>query len=134
MKHFFSKITATLIAVLVLISTFSFTVEAHYCGNFLMDVSFTGDAKDCGMMMDGIATTKKKNCCKDELHRIEGQDKLQHSSVDNLDFEKKQFLTAFFVSYTDLFSKITSEKSYYKDFSPPDTPLNYQVLYQTFLI
>ena len=133
MKQFFSKIASFSLALIVLFSTFSFTVEKHYCGDFLMDVSFVGEAEDCGMEMEKT-TRVKKNCCKDEIHHIEGQDELQQLSYEDFDFSKQQFLTTFYISYNDLFVENKSNKTYYKDFSPPDIPLDYQVLYQSFLI
>ncbi|KGL58625.1 HYC_CC_PP family protein [Polaribacter sp. Hel1_85] len=133
MKHIISKIASFSLALLVLFSTFSFTVEKHYCGEFLMDVSFTGDADNCGMEME-IKSAKKKNCCKDEIHHIEGQDELQQVSIDDFDISKQQFLVAFHISFNDLFVENESKKTYYKDFSPPDIPIDYQVLYQSFLI
>ncbi|MCI2229167.1 hypothetical protein MC378_08310 [Polaribacter sp. MSW13] len=134
MKQFFSKIASITLAFLVLFSTFSFTVEKHYCGDFLMDVSFVGDLDDCGMKMDAKEVVKKTNCCKDEVHKIEGQDKLQSNKIEKITFEKEQFLVAFVFSYKDLFVASTTVNNFYKDFSPPDTRLDYQVLYQTFLI
>ena len=133
MKQFFSKIASFLLALLVLFSTFSFTVEKHYCGDSLMDVSFIGHADDCGMDMEKVSV-KKKNCCKDEVHHIEGQDELQQTSVDEFNFSKQQFLVSFYISYNDLFTENESKKTYYKDTSPPDIPVDYQVLYQSFLI
>ena len=47
MKTYLLKIASSLMALFVLFSTFSFTVEKHYCGEFLMDVSFTGAADNC---------------------------------------------------------------------------------------
>ncbi len=132
MKSTFSKILSTLLAFLVLFSTFSFTVEKHYCGEFLMDVSFMGDADDCGMEMEKVV--KKKSCCKDEVHHIEGQDELQQNSVQDFNLEKQQFVAAFFISYKDLFIKNESKNILYRDFSPPDIPKDYQVLFQSFLI
>ena len=132
MKQVFSKIASILLALLVLFSTFSFTVEKHYCGDFLMDVSFMGDADVCGMEMQKIAA--KKNCCKDEIHKVEGQDKLQTNKTEKITFVKKQFLTAFVVAYTDLFIIKESDTNFYQDFSPPEVSSDYQVLYQTFLI
>lgn len=134
MKNLLIKISSFLLAFLVLFSTFSFTVEKHYCGDFLVDVSFTGRADSCGMQMEKVAQTKKKNCCKDEVHKIEGQDKLQFHKIEKISFEKQQFLTAFVISYADLFVNNESVNNLYKDFSPPDIRLDYQVLYQTFLI
>lgn len=134
MKQLFLKITTVLLTLLVLFSTFSFTVESHYCGDFLMDVSFTGNAADCGMQMEQTAVKKKKNCCKDELQKIEGQDELQYASTDDFDLLKQQFLTSFLVSYNDLFLPKETKKSVYTELHPPEIPKNYQVLFQVFLI
>ncbi|MCL7765095.1 hypothetical protein MPF19_16850 [Polaribacter sp. Z014] len=132
MKQTISKITSFLLALLVLFSTFSFTVEKHYCGDFLMDVSFVGHADDCGMEMQKVA--KKKNCCKDEIHHIKGQEELRQTQIDDFNLEKQQFLAAFYISYNDLFVDNKSKKTYYKNFSPPEIPLDYQIFYQSFLI
>ncbi|WP_299060067.1 hypothetical protein [uncultured Polaribacter sp.] len=133
MKNLLFKITSFILALLVLFSTFSFTVEKHYCGDFLVDVSFTGNSKGCGMELKNIPV-KKKKCCKDEVHHIKGQNELQQVSIANFNIEEQQVLVAFYISYNDLFVENQSNKSTYKDFSPPDIPLDYQVLYQTFLI
>jgi len=34
-------------ALLVLLSSTSFTIESHYCGDILVDASFLGTAKTC---------------------------------------------------------------------------------------
>lgn len=132
MKSIFIKISSFTLAFLVLFSTLSFTVEKHYCGDFLMDISFIGAAEKCEM--EAKAALKKKNCCKDESHKVAGQDELQLTSIDKITFEKQQFLTAFFASYQDLFVDISTEKLLQKDFPPPEISFNYQVIYQTFLI
>jgi hypothetical protein len=134
MKQPFIKITTLALSFLVLFSTLSFTVEKHFCGEFLMDVSYLGDATDCGMNMEKLATASKKGCCKDEVHQIKGQDELQQFSFQDFDLEKQQFVVAFLQSYQSLFVEKTTTKVGYKDFSPPDIPLDYQVLFQTFLI
>ena len=133
MKQRFSKISSFLLAFLVLFSTFSFTVEKHFCGEFLMDVSFIGHTDGCDMGMDETAIIKK-NCCTDEVHHIQGQDELQQTSVDEFNFSQEQFLVSFYISYNDLFIENESKKTYYRDSSPPDISTDYQVLYQSFLI
>jgi hypothetical protein len=133
MKNIFIKIAAFTLAFLVLFSTFSFTVEKHYCGDFLLDVSFSVENIGCGMIVDGVVSTKKKKCCTLEVHEIEGQDELQSHKIDKLTFEKEQFLTAF-VYFQNYFVGTEFKNSFYKDFSPPDISVNYQVLHQTFLI
>ncbi|MFY9243206.1 MAG: hypothetical protein WAO74_09280 [Polaribacter sp.] len=134
MKQFLTKISSLSLAFLVLLSTFSFTVDKHFCGDFLVDVSITGKSDNCGMKMDKVSSTKKKNCCKDEVQKIEGQDELQINKVENITFENQQFLISFINSYQILFINFDEELDFYKDFSPPDIPLDYQVQYQSFLI
>ena len=118
-------------AFLVLLSTMSFTVEKHYCGDFLVDVSIIGNAVSCDMKMD---TSEPENCCKDEIYHIEGQDKLQKNSTDDLSLNQQKLITAFAISYQTFFVDVDLEKEFYKDFSSPDIPQDYQVLYQSFLI
>ena len=71
MKEFLVKISSFLLAFLVLISTFSFTVEKHFCGDFLVDVAYVGHTDGCGMESVTSSKTSKKNCCKDEVQKIE---------------------------------------------------------------
>jgi len=99
-----------------------------------MDVSFTGDAADCGMDLEKVAKTQKKNCCKDEIHHIKGQDELQQFSLADFNPEKQQFVAALVTSYSSLFVEKTIKNLLYKDFSPPDISKDYQALYQTFII
>jgi len=134
MKQIISKIASTLLALLVLFSTFSFTVEKHYCGDFLVDVSFTGDVDSCADNVSEDSATVKKSCCTDEVHQIEGQDKLRQSQVDEFDFSKQLFLASFYISFNDLFLEKEVKKINYKNISPPDIPSDYQILYQSFLI
>ncbi len=65
---------------------------------------------DCGMEMEAKASSKKKNCCKDEVQKIEGQDELQLTSFDKISFEKQQFLVAFI-----FLTMISSMKIYQKN-------------------
>lgn len=135
MKQFFKSITSLLLAFLVLFSTFSFTVEKHYCGDFLVDVSYTGNAKKCNMEEGSTGVVEMKKCCKNEIAQIKGQDELQQYSLDDITFENQQFLTAFVISKKNLLSSYEVQKSvpqYY--FPPPDIERDYQVFYQSFLI
>ena len=134
MKNVFFKIASLYLAFSVLFSTFSFTVEKHFCGGFLMDVSYVGETSGCGMKMDSKTAQKKKNCCKDEIHKVEGQDELQQTSIVKIDFKKQPFLKSYLYVFIDVYFKKKNNNTFYKDFSPPDIPLDYQVAYQTFLI
>ena len=134
MKKSLFKIASISLAFLVLFSTLSFTVEKHYCGDFLVDIAYMGHADGCGMEMGTPSKTTKKNCCKNEIHEIEGQDELQQS-VDDAAVLKGQsdFISSSNTS-NDLFQEIPTKEFNFIDFSPPDISLNYQVLYQSFLI
>lgn len=134
MKKLLYKISSIVMAIVVLLSTMSFTVEKHFCGDFLVDVSFVGNVEKCEMNKSASTNVKKKNCCKDEVHHIEGQDELQKDTSVKLTFDQQEFIAAFTFSYHSIFSGIKLEKEFYKDFSPPNLNRDILVLYQTFLI
>jgi hypothetical protein len=134
MKQFFTKIASLTVAFLVLFSTFSFTVDTHYCGDFLVDVSFTGETEGCGMEIEQSPQGFKKKCCTYEVQKFEGQDELRLTDFDKVSFEKQQFLTAFVISYQNVFFKAQLEKINLNDFPPPEIHQNYQIIYQAFLI
>ena len=43
------KISATILSLVVMFLSMSFTIDEHFCGSRLMDVSYFGDADNCGM-------------------------------------------------------------------------------------
>ena len=134
MKEIFLKISSFTLALLVLFSTFSFTVEKHFCGDFLIDTSYLGKVEVCNDDIQSDLSIEIKKCCKDEVQKFEGQDELQLKNFDKISFENQQFLTAYFTSYIALFSNSQLEKSFSKDLPPPEIYQNYQVTYQSFLI
>ena len=133
MKNTFSKIASLFLAFTLLLSTFSFTVDKHYCGDFLVDISFVGSSKSCGMDVENEAS-KTDDCCKHEIQKIEGQDELQQLPDQKITFEKQQLLISFIHSYQNLFVEIDENIDYYKDFSPPEISQDYQSLYQVYII
>ncbi|TXD46831.1 HYC_CC_PP family protein [Polaribacter sp. IC073] len=134
MKISITKITSFLLAFLVLFSTFSFTVESHYCGDSLIAISFTGDADVCKSDLKDEFSIESKDCCSDEVHKIEGQKELQQHSKNKISFQKQQFLTVNTTFHQNLFVETKATKVNYNSFFLPDKPLDYQVLYQSFLI
>lgn len=133
MNVFILKITSIFLSLLMLLSTLTFMVDKHYCGDFLVDISFTGEAHSCGMEADGDSANMK-NCCKDELVKIEGQDELKLTSFDDISFKNQQFLIAFHYSYQSLFKEDLTLNFEFKEYPPPEITQNFQVVYQTFLI
>lgn len=121
-----------LLALLVLFSTVSFTIEKHYCGDVLVDVSVFVEAEKCAM--EALEILQKKTCCKDEVNVVKGQDELKVSSFDDLNFEQQQFITAFANTYINGFESIPKQTIPHKNYSPPNLVADIQVLDQVFII
>ena len=137
MKQVFHKILSFLMAIVVLFSTMSFTIDMHYCGDTLVDTAIFKKAKGCGMEMqnpssEGCAITKK-NCCSDKQMTIDGQDDLQ-LSFDTLSFEQQQFVASFVYTYINLFEGLDQNVSSYEKYRPPLVIRQIYKLDETYLI
>ena len=136
LKQVLHKLFSITMALLVLFSTVSFTIEKHYCGPVLIDVAVFSEAQDCGAKMNIAAseTKLKKSCCKNEIEVLHGQDELKTTSFDDLEFEQQLFLTAFTSSYIDLFEGLAQQFVPHQYYSPPKLTVDRQILDQVFLI
>ncbi len=121
-----------LMALLVLFSTVSFTIEKHFCGDTLVDVSMFVEADKCAM--EALEILQKKTCCKDAIDVVKGQDELIVSAFDDLDFEQQQFVIAFTFSNINGFESLPKQTIPHKDYSPPNLISDIQVLDQVFII
>ena len=124
------------LAFLVLFSTVSLTIEKHFCGDVLVDVSIFSEGEKCGLEpfeMDQETITKM-SCCKDQIDVIQGQKDLTIKTFDDLDFEQQQFLASFAYSYVYLFEGLPKQIIPHKDYSPPNIVVDIQLLNDTFLI
>lgn len=123
-------------ALLVLVSTISFTMEKHFCGDTLIDVAIFSKANTCGMEMEAVSMTtpEKKSCCKSELEIVRGQDKLKKASFEDLHVDQQFFLTALVYSFTNLFEGLLKQVIPHKDYSPPNLVVDIHVLDQVFII
>jgi hypothetical protein len=136
MKQIFQKIASFLMALLVLISTFSFTVDKHYCGNLLVDQAVFAKAASCGMDMHSTSEKSmmdEENCCSNQNISIEGQDQLK-LSFTSLDFNQQVFLSAFTSSYINLFERLPQQILPFRNYTPPLIVKDILVLNDTFLI
>ena len=109
-------------ALVVLLSTFSFTVDMHFCGDRLVDTAIFQKAEGCGMEVqkpsNSAFTLKKNSCCSDQQLVISGQDELQ-LSIDKITFEQQFFIAAFNNAYASLFEVEEAQLNNYKDYNPP---------------
>ncbi|MEM8765667.1 MAG: hypothetical protein AAGD88_17765 [Bacteroidota bacterium] len=136
MKKVLQQSFSIIMAVLVLLSTISWSVDKHLCMGRVMDVSFFSHADDCGMetalsLLD--EDTEKPGCCDDESFVLTGQDDLKLTWSD-LDLEQQTFLVAFSTSYLDLFVPLKELPVPHEEYPPPILVREIHVLDQVFLI
>jgi len=136
MKKGFQKSVSTVLALLVLVSTFSFTVDKHFCGSFLVDQAVFSKALSCGMDMHSHSETDlmdQDSCCSNQNISVNGQDELK-ISFRTLDLDQQLFLTVFTYSYSNLFEDSSRQVIPYKNYTPPLIVKDIPVLNDTFLI
>lgn len=137
MKSMLHKILSIAMAFVVLLSTLSFTISKHYCGDTLVDTSLFSKAKSCGMEMQNSSNKDcsiiKKNCCSEEQQLIEGQDNLK-LDFTKFDLQQKIFVSTFVYTYINLFEGITKESIHFKDYSPPLIVKDIHTLDEVYLI
>ena len=137
MKQFFHKTMSFLMALVVLFTTMSFTVNMHYCGDILVDTAIFQKAKTCGMEMQKTSTKDcsitKKNCCSDKQMIVDGQNELK-VSYDSLSFEQKQFVASFVYTYINLFESAEEDVNSYRDYIPPLVVKHIYKFDETYLI
>jgi len=137
MKSKLHKILSIAMAFVVLLSTLSFTISKHYCGDTLVDTSLFSKAKSCGMEMQNSSNKDcsiiKKNCCSEEQQLVEGQDNLK-LDFTKFDLQQKIFVSTFVYTYINLFEGITKESIHFKDYSPPLIVKDIHTLDEVYLI
>ncbi|MCM4169789.1 hypothetical protein KCTC52924_03566 [Arenibacter antarcticus] len=138
MKKVFHKIASFSLALVVLLSTVSFTVDSHYCGGILVDSSLFGHVETCGMEVHQQLPSSEcdisiKDCCSDEEVIVEGQDTLK-TSFDRLDKDQQLFATAFIYTYLNLFDGLDTSIVPFRDYAPPFLITDIQKLHETYLI
>lgn len=138
MKKFFIKIASFLMAFIVLFSTFSFTVNEHYCGDTLKDRAIFVKADKCLMEMKMDVPTKEcdmhqKKCCDDLVKVIEGQDELK-VSFDKLSADQQLIAVLFIESYLGSFEVLVNEQNTFDIYPPPLIVRDIYKLDQVYLI
>lgn len=127
-------------ALLVLFSTMSFTVEMHYCGNKLVDFSLFNNLDRCKTMpekteSDAMCPSMKMamECCKDVQIAQLGQHELK-ISFDQITFDPLSFIASFFNAYKNLLEGHDQNIVPFNDYSPPPLIRDIHILDQSFLI
>ena len=128
----FYRVLSISLSVLVLVSTFTFTVEKHFCGDHLVDTAILSSAKKCGGM-DVEENDSKKTCCKDTVDVVEGQDKLTKNDIQYLDIEIVTLYT-FIYSQLSLYNSLDKPIIPHNNYAPPNIVKDIHILDETYLI
>ena len=129
-------------ALLVLISTLSFSIDKHYCGDTLVDFAILADAENCGMEeaendLDSsteVPVLTQEPCCKDVVDLVEGQDELNIEKIQVLDTDQKVFILSFAAVFSGLNLFEVQKDPPFEHYAPPVYVKDIQVLNQVFLI
>lgn len=138
MKKIFHKISSFCLALVVLLSTVSFTIDSHYCGDVLVDSSLFGHVDTCGMEVhqqppSSECDISKKDCCSDQQTVVDGQDDLK-TSFHSLTNDQQLFVAVFINSYINLFDVEDTSSYSFRDYHPPFLIRDIQKLHETYLI
>ena len=127
-------------AMLVLFSTLSFTINSHFCEGTLVDSTLFKEAKTCGMHMEmhdsSSSSSSSENmmgCCSNEEEYIAGQDELQ-LSVDTLSLEQQLWFFSFTYTYYFFFEAHDSKDNVPREYPPPILVKRIYQLDETYLI
>ncbi len=140
MLQILHKILALILALAVLFSTLSFTVEKHVCMGEVTDVSYFDQVEACEMEVmvceggdhDGDQIDRSR-CC-DNINELIAGDTLDQQAIESLEIEPYHFLASYITSF--IHSLEQADQTLQFDFGP-DPPVlerDIQILYQTFLI
>jgi hypothetical protein len=139
-KEVLRKITSISMALIVLFSIMSFSVDMHYCGEHLVDFSLSEKVDTCLMKAERSKSSSncavmdmEMDCCSDVEIVIEGQNDLK-ISFDQLTFDQQLFFVSLAYGYINLFEGSHENVFPFEDYAPPPLIRDVQALDQTFLI
>jgi len=89
-----TRIFAVLMSFIILISSLSFNLSAHYCCDQLINVKLFGEADACAMTKDRICNEAKMSCCSDRNFLIEGEEHVSSQDITNKENKKNEILIA----------------------------------------
>lgn len=151
MKSFFSKILITLLSIVVVFSTLSFSVITHLCGGNAVSVSYFNEINFCEDEEDSCCNEREEKidfcnipigceddhiseapCCIDDNTMVEGTQYVTS-------FDSKKQLEKDVLSYEDytpvVFNSYKSINLYNAvNYQPPIIKQNFQINFQSFLI
>jgi len=140
-KIILHKISSLVLAVLVLLVTSSFTIEKHFCGDFLVDSSVFSELQQCKdevCCAEGKPSNQQKedlteDCCKETQQVFEGNESIDFKKFDYSKNKQHSPTVTSGFSYhiANNFPEVVDLQYYY---SPPNLIEVFRIRYQVFLI
>ena len=130
------KVFSMALALLVLLSTFSFKIETHFCGSKMVDVAVFSKVKSCCDLSKNTAAQlqfTKKSCCNNKVISVDG---LKQFKVVPLSVElpvEKVFIVPQLFNAKPVINTSSVEGCLY-NYVPPNREFNFQIQHQVFLI
>lgn len=144
MKQLIHKTISLFLALVVLLSSFSFTINKHYCKGEIVNTTFFVNADNCEMNINVVCENtdfsikmkskiQQEPCCKNTSELIQGNDNNQQAQEFKLAIPQVEFLTTFIYTFINNFEE-TLNVSTYVTYKPPLVLKNRQTLFQIFRI
>ncbi len=144
MKQYLHKLFSVLLSLVVLFSTFSFTVESHYCGEKLVDVAIFSESEGCEMEpnhKDLVLDNEEEACCvsinnmhcKDVKNEIQGEP-VEYFALEKSALQKVFFVTSFIVSYQNRLLELNKKAVFFNDTFLLQPKKDRVVLFESFRI
>ncbi len=128
------KFLVSLLALLVLVTTNSFAIEKHFCGDQLVDTSVFAELEKCPGCLGAEEAPSEPDCCKDVVDVLEGQDITTVKKMDDLEQDQQVFLIAFGHTFFSLFQPVSRRLDNLLHYDPPSITFDLQSNYQVYLI
>ncbi len=129
------KLFSISLALLVLLSAFTFSVETRQCSFNLLDSVVSNIKPCCTHLPDSTYERLEKDCCTGKVISVDGLNKVElFSSSSEL---PRQTLFEYFIRLESLlnFNNLqTSQSDIHTHYNPPSIILERQIEYQSFLI
>jgi len=137
--NIFRKIASISLSILLLVSTTSFVVDEHYCGNMLVDATIFGKASNCfceeydnSKIKDNLSI-ESDSCCSENQIIHESNNEIK-KVLNELSSENSLFLHSYFYTYIDLFEGLENSFTPFRNYLPPLIITDIQVINEAFLI
>ena len=128
------KVFSMLLAVLILLSAFSFSIETRLCSTMLSaSVSNSNVKSCCSSSSKKFSKGVQDSCCQNKVISVDGLNQVDVLSV-SFEFSSLEVFEVVTKSFFDFIYPQSSISCSYSHYAPPNLVLEPQLLYQTFLI